>query len=197
MNRTMNETMNETKITNEITNETKISNEITNEIKSKNVIEENCDIKKSNVFLANCISIFHTLVVIFVLLAPFSNIPAILILHATFSFCLLVHWWANNNICSLSYMEAKLRGLDHTESFTHKFVAPMYDISKTEWSQICNIVTIILLCISLYSLYHSERVAKSWECYNKLVKDPEFISKSFFTRMINYTDCFKDLFILR
>ena len=88
--------------------------------------------QSTNIFLANCISIFHTLVVLFVLLAPFIDIPAILILHITFSVCLLIHWWANNNICSLSYIESQLRGTDHTESFTHKFIAPIYDISKTE-----------------------------------------------------------------
>jgi predicted neutral ceramidase superfamily lipid hydrolase len=153
--------------------------------------------QSTNVFLANCISIFHTLVVLFVLLAPFIDIPAILILHITFSICLLVHWWANNNICSLSYIESQLRGTDHTESFTHKFIAPIYDISKTEWSQICKIITIILLCISLYNLYYSKKTADIFRCYNKLIKDDNFLKKPFLSRLSSYIFCFKDLFILR
>ena len=153
--------------------------------------------QSTNIFLANCISIFHTLVVLFVLLAPFIDIPAILILHITFSVCLLIHWWANNNICSLSYIESQLRGTDHTESFTHKFIAPIYDISKTEWSQICKIITIILLCISLYNLYYSKKTADIFRCYNTLIKDDDFLKKPFLSRLSSYIFCFKDLFILR
>ena len=113
-----------------------------------------------NIVLANFIFMFHTLIILFILFAPFIDIPAILILHITFSICLLVHWWANNNICSLSLLESKLRGMDHTESFTHKFIAPIYDISQTEWSRICIIITIILLCISSYKLYYSKKTFK-------------------------------------
>jgi hypothetical protein len=181
--------------------------QVDNTIKVNDIIQDDDNRKKvytidkskqsTNVFLANCISIFHTLVVLFVLLAPFIDIPAILILHITFSICLLVHWWANNNICSLSYIESQLRGTDHTESFTHKFIAPIYDISKTEWSQICKIITIILLCISLYNLYNSKKTAAIFKCYNKLIQDEEFLKKPFLSRLSSYLFCFKDLFILR
>ena len=153
--------------------------------------------KSTNIFLANCIYVFHIFVILFVLLAPFIDIPAILILHITFSICLLVHWWANNNICSLSYIESQLRGTDRTESFTHKFIAPIYDISKTEWSRFCKIITIILLCISLYNLYYSKKTAKIFRCYNKLIQDEEFLKKPFLARLSLYIFCFKDLFILR
>jgi hypothetical protein len=152
--------------------------------------------EESSIFLANLISIFHTIIIIFILIAPFSNIPAILILHITFSLCLLVHWWANNNICSLSFFEAQLRGTDYTQSFTHKFIAPVYDISQTEWSQICKIITIILLCISIYNLYYSEKSASIWKCYYKLIEDKDFIKKPFKVRLSSYIFCFKDFFSL-
>ena len=149
-----------------------------------------------NIVLANFIFMFHTLIILFILFAPFIDIPAILILHITFSICLLVHWWANNNICSLSLLESKLRGMDHTESFTHKFIAPIYDISQTEWSRICIIITIILLCISSYKLYYSKKTFKMMECYNKLRQDPIFLEKPFLTRLSSYISCFKDFFVL-
>lgn len=152
--------------------------------------------EESSLILANFISIFHTIIIIFILIAPFSNIPAILILHIAFSLCLLVHWWANNNICSLSYLESKLRGTDYTQSFTHKFIAPIYDISQTEWSKICKIITIILLCISIYNLYYSEKSSRIWKCYYKLIQDKEFMQKPFLNRISSYIFCFKDFFSL-
>mgnify|MGYP000604092704 CR=1 FL=1 len=42
----------------------------------------------TDTFLAHVVA-----VIIFILLAPFSNIPAFLILHVTFSFSLLLHWY--------------------------------------------------------------------------------------------------------
>jgi len=134
-----------------------------------NKLQENSDNKleeddNTNLLLANAIYVFHVLIVLFVILAPFSNLPAILILHVTFCATLIVHWLASNNECSLTFLESKLRGLDKSESFTYKFIAPMYDISKTDWSNLCYVITFIVLGISLYKLYNSERVAKAFVC---------------------------------
>ena len=146
--------------------------------------EEQCDEKSANIFLANMISVFHTLVIIFILLAPFCNIPSLLILHVTFSFSLLIHWYNNNNECSLTYMEAKLRGLDRTESFSHKFISPLYDISKTEWSKYCYIITIVLMCVSIYYLYHSDKVSQAWKCFNDTSKELEYRNMSLYRKII-------------
>jgi len=157
--------------------------------------DEECDEKSANLFLANMIYLFHVVVIVFVLLAPFSNIPAFLILHVTFSFSLIVHWYNNNNECSLTYMEAKLRGLDRTESFTHKFISPLYDISKTEWSRFCYIITIFLMCVSIYYLYHSDKVSKAWRCYNDTSIDPEYKQMPFYKKLIFGFNCFKPLLV--
>lgn len=157
--------------------------------------ESECDPTNTNIFLANMIYIFHVIVIVFVLLAPFSNIPAFLILHVTFSFSLILHWYNNNNECSLTYMEAKLRGLDRTESFTHKFIAPLYDISKTEWSRICYIVTIVLMCVSIYYLYHSDKVSKAWRCFTNRNEDEEYKELPLYKRVIYGFNCFKPLLV--
>jgi hypothetical protein len=159
--------------------------------------DEKCNKWGVNIFLANLVFLFHTIVVLFVLTAPFSNIPALLILHITFSISLILHWWFNSNECSLTYIEAKLRGLDKTQSFTHQFVAPMYEISSTEWSKICYIITILLLCVSIYYLYNSERVSRAFSLYNSLSDDPEYLTKSFYEKSIVVFNCFKDLLIWR
>lgn len=123
----------------------------------------------TNVFLANVIWLFHVGVVLFVMLAPFFNVPSALVLHVTFCITLLVHWNANSNVCSLSVLESKLRGIDYTQSFTHQFIGPVYDVSSTDWSNIVWTATVVLMCVSAYRLYHSEVwgqvqacLAKSW-----------------------------------
>jgi hypothetical protein len=120
----------------------------------------------TNLILANIISLFHLGIVLFILLAPFCNIPAFLILHFVFSVSLIVHWIGNENICSLSVMESKLRGLHYTESYSHKFIAPIYDISETDWITTCYIIVITLMLVSLYALYYSERIQNMKIYYN-------------------------------
>jgi hypothetical protein len=148
-----------------------------------------------NILLANLIYIFHILVIIFILLAPFTKIPSILILHITFSISLLVHWFNNNNICSLSLLESYLRGTDYDKSFTHKFIAPVYDISNTEWSDLCYKTVIILMSISIYFLITSPKWSEFKKCWNNIqleIKRNNIISLSQKSKM--YLLCFQSLF---
>ena len=118
-----------------------------------------------NHILANCISVFHLMIIIFVLLAPFTETPYIHILHVTLCITLFVHWAFNNDTCALSVIESKLRGLDYTDSYSHKFISPLYNISESEWSNFVWIITVIAMSISLYKLYHSKKIKQAWECY--------------------------------
>jgi hypothetical protein len=187
------------KLQTKVETQPELQQEIKVETKSETKTEmqpEVCDENQANLTLANYIRAFHTIVVIFILLAPFSNIPAFLILHITFSISLLLHWYTNNNECSLTYLEAKLRGLDRTQAFTHKFIAPMYEMSSTEWSKICYIVTITLMCVSIYYLYNSDKVSKAMECFNNRRETyPEYDSLPFYQRVIFSFNCFKPLLI--
>ncbi len=116
-------------------------------------------------FLADIIFIFHIGIVLFVLFAPFIQIPAILILHITFCLSLLVHWYANSNMCSLTLLEAHFRGLDHNHTFTHKLIAPMYDISETDASTIAYIIGYSMMFISIYYLYNSQEFKDALDDY--------------------------------
>jgi len=146
-------------------------------------------------FLANLIRIFHWTIIAFILLAPFSNIPSLLILHITFSSSLLIHWINNNNMCSLSIMESKLRGLDYTESLTHKFISPLYDVSKTTWSSFCYVITILLACFSAYLLLNSKALKTVRECTATLRKSDIYMSASFSKKMQMYAQCLRPLFV--
>lgn len=152
--------------------------------------------KYVNETLANLVSAFHGLIVLFVLLVPFLDTPYFFVLHFTFCVSLLVHWWGNSNVCSLSVLESKLRGLDYTESFTHQFVGPLYDISKTTWSRVCYIVTIILMCMSAYKIYTSNKWSEALRCYNIVNTDPKYKDLPFYKKIVLYFDCFRILLCL-
>lgn len=138
------------------------------------------------ILLANIIWSFHTFIILFVILAPFTQIPAILILHITFAICLLMHWYTNSNTCSLTIMESYFRGLPNDNTFMHQLISPIYDVSSTDLNNIVHIVTYITLILSIYYLYNSTKFKETLECYTKL-KDKSF------TNIIN---CITPLFIL-
>jgi len=149
-----------------------------------------------NIILANMINLFHIIVILFVLFIPFSNVPMLLLLHVVFSLSLLVHWYNNNNQCSLTLIESKLRGLDVTESFTYKFIAPLYDVSKTEWSKICYSFTIVLMIFSIYRLYNSKRLQDALQCFSEIRKQQEWVSGTFYDKLRISNKCFGQLFII-
>ncbi len=164
--------------------------------KRKIIVQEKIETERLSplrLLLADFIFLFHCFIILFILFAPFTNIPAILILHITFALSLIVHWHANSNVCSLSIFEAHLRGLDsREETFTHKFVAPMYDISATEWSNIVWVITAVVACISIYKLYNTDKFKNAWECYMKI--NPNI--SGFYDKLMHFTNCFKPLFIM-
>lgn len=109
-----------------------------------------------NIFLADLVAAFHLLVVLFVIFAPFSNVPYILVLHITFGISLLVHWYFNDNTCSLTVLESSLRGIPRDTTFTYQFIAPVYDISLTSWRKLTFYATVALMAISAYRLFNHD-----------------------------------------
>ena len=84
----------------------------------------------NNIVLANLVKLFHTIIILFVLLTPFllNKYHSLLILHISFSLCLIIHWVNNSNVCSLTLLESRLRGIEPDESFLYQFISPIYDI---------------------------------------------------------------------
>ena len=142
------------------------------------------------ILLADIIYYFHILIVLFIIITPFTNMLSLLILHVTFSICLLLHWKANNNVCSLSMLESYLRGVDRESTFSHQFIAPVYDISSSDWCHISTILTLILLFISLsklFKIFNSNQFSEKWklckDIYNEKYDDPV-------DKMIDLYKCF-------
>lgn len=147
-----------------------------------------------NIVIANLIWLFHVLVVAFVIIVPFLDTPYLHILHLAFGTSLLVHWYGNSNVCSLSVMEAKFRGLHYTQSFTHQFIAPVYEVSSTDWSKICYMTTIVLMLLSFYKLVTSLKFADAWRCLQEKKKSIIMSHMSFQEKVMEYARCFRPIF---
>lgn len=135
-------------------------------------------------FLADIIFIIHIGIVLFVLFAPFTKIPAILILHITFCISLLVHWFTSSNVCSLTLLESHLRGMKSNDTFSHKLIAPMYDISSTDASTIAYIITYTMMFISIYYLYNSIELTNAFKDYYESDKSIYSIFKIFINLLV-------------
>lgn len=105
------------------------------------------------------------MVILFVLFAPLAPLTNILILHITFGVSLLVHWMTNSNECSLSRMESYFRGIDNTCTFSHQFIAPIYDISQTNWDIICYVIVLVTMSISIYKLFIHPKMTTFINCW--------------------------------
>lgn len=103
-------------------------------------------------FLANLIYFLHSLLVLFYILAPFSDIPGFLTLHITLSMSLFTHWYFNNSACCLTILESSLRGVSSDDTFIHRLVSPIYNIPETSLNTIVYIVSGLLFGVSLYKL---------------------------------------------
>ena len=109
------------------------------------------------------ITILHIIVILFVLITPFTNYNYFLFMHAIIVPFIMLHWYLNNNTCSLTIAEKEIRkrmnggnkNVVDDECYTYKFIAPIYDFNKNheEYSKFIYILTSGLWFITLYKLY--------------------------------------------
>lgn len=103
------------------------------------------------------IKVIHYMIVLFFILAPFSNSELILSLHLIMVPFLMLHWVTNQSACALTELEKFLTGKteDH-DTFIGKIVGPVYKFQSCEeqnmfvWG-----VLILLWLLTLYKLRRS------------------------------------------
>jgi hypothetical protein len=102
------------------------------------------------------IRVIHYMIVLFFVLAPFSNNQQILILHFILVPFLMLHWVTNQSACALTEMEKFLTGKteDH-ETFIGKIVGPVYKFQSCEEQNMFVWGALILLW--LFTLYKLRR----------------------------------------
>ena len=114
------------------------------------------------------ISVLHLMVILFVVCAPFSNSNYLILMHIIIIPFILLHWYLNNNSCSLTVMEKYVKDktagqeTNKEDCFTYKFIAPIYDFNKNtkDFSNFTYIITIGLWLISVYSLVNKIRIGE-------------------------------------
>jgi hypothetical protein len=121
-----------------------------------------------NILIANIIKTIHIIIIIFMIIIPFVNIPYLLILHITFSICLMIHWVMNSNECALTQLEAYYRKVPKYDTLMNRFISPLYQISDNQYYYLIWISTVILLIISIYNLYYSPKIYIFYDKYKKL-----------------------------
>jgi hypothetical protein len=118
------------------------------------------------------VKLCHYILISFILIAPFINIPALLFIHAMLSMSLLFHWYLDSDICFFTYLEAYLTGKNVDNGFIYSIVSPVYKISKLQVRQIIWTITILLLFISshkviLYLSSCGDKYKCLYNAYNK------------------------------
>jgi hypothetical protein len=123
------------------------------------------------------ITFLHIIFVLFIILAPFSNIKYLLVLHAVVVPFMIIHWIANNNLCVLTLIEKHIRtqlyGSEqkNNDCFTCNLIEPVFDFTNDKGSSTLFIylVTFGLWGITLYNLYykfHSGEIKSFYELFN-------------------------------
>lgn len=106
---------------------------------------------RMNCIAANIVWILHFLFMAWFVLTPFFNNGPMLTLHLFTGPLLWLHWLLNDDTCSLTLLEMKLRGIDHcNESFFWNVVSPIYKPQlNANGSNILWIVSVLLWLITV------------------------------------------------
>lgn len=102
------------------------------------------------------VSVLHLILMLCVILVPFSDMNYLLLLHLICTPFMMLHWLVNENICFLSLVEKKLRKelygeINDDYCFSCKLVEPVYDFKKNneQFSTIIYGVTLFLWFITI------------------------------------------------
>ena len=95
------------------------------------------------------VRIIHIITVLYILLGWMSNDILFLFVYIFGLINLKVHWFNNNDTCSLTLMEHKLTGKKTNETFFHQLVSPFYNIPENELGGIIHFATDFLFVLAV------------------------------------------------
>lgn len=108
--------------------------------------------------VVKAIQLIHLIIVLFVIIVPFTNSPYFLMLHAIFVPFLWLHWLTNNDTCCLTMLEKYIRGTktkeEEEECFTCRLINPIFNFKKNniDSSKMIYILTISMWIITIVRL---------------------------------------------
>lgn len=102
------------------------------------------------VVAATLVWIIHMLVLVWFCLTPFYGNEPFLVLHLIMGPFLWFHWIMNNDECSLTLLEMKLRGITECEkSFMWNVVSPIYKPRDADVRVFVWVASILLWLVTL------------------------------------------------
>ncbi len=117
-----------------------------------------------NEIILKLIIIIHTILVLFIIIVPFTNSNYLLFLHAIICPFIMLHWLLSDNTCALTLMEKfvrqKINGniepLKDEDCFTCRIIDPVYKFTENyaDHSTVAYISVTILWLISVCKLYY-------------------------------------------
>ena len=121
--------------------------------------------------LASFISAVHFLIILFILIAPFTSNEFLLMLHAISAPGLLVHWALNQDVCALTLLESYVRGVATSETFVDQLVGSFYRLPKDfDLGNVMTAATFLLWLVSLYKVVEHGILEKFIQGFKNLSK---------------------------
>lgn len=107
------------------------------------------------------VTTIHIIVIMLVLLIPFTDSNYLLTLYVIFIPFMVLHWILNDNTCCLTVMEKTIKeqitgkNVDKNDCITYKLISPIYDFNKNhkEFETFTYSLTFILWLTASYKLY--------------------------------------------
>ena len=125
--------------------------------------------------LVQFVQFVHLLGILFIVIMPFTHEINWLVVHVSACMSIFTHWMANDNTCFMSLVEAKLRGIPKDHSFIHSMVAPIYDMNKKQTCTLTYIILFLLMSLSLYKIFTSQRWKDAKQLYSKTKQLKSFL----------------------
>jgi hypothetical protein len=104
------------------------------------------------------IIISHIIIVLFVILTPFTKSNYLLFMHSFILPFIMLHWVSNNDICALTALEKHIRkklseNNTDLDCFTCRIINPVFNFDKKYENKFNYTVMIVLWIITLYKLH--------------------------------------------
>lgn len=120
------------------------------------------------------VKFLHVLIVLFMVVAPFSGKCDYILLHSVMVPFLFLHWATNNDTCALTEIEKFIAGKsDNEATFVGSVVSPVFKIESNE----IKIITLFLWVFSLTFALRCNSAAKRKFFYPLRILLPKRIFK--------------------
>lgn len=122
-----------------------------------------------NNFALTLINIIHLLVILFIVIIPFTSYTSLILIHSVIVPFIMVHWFLNNDNCAITEAERHIRfrlngniPVNYNDCFSYKLISPVYNFISynPNYSDLSWGIISTLWILSLYKLYHGREHLK-------------------------------------